>query len=108
MFQAPDSFLTGQASQNYTLNLAGRIGMVGVVFKPAGPSSLFGLPMYELTDERISLTDALGQSMAYLHEQVLDATGPAARVQVLEQFLVRHLLRKAPPSTVQTMPPTSL
>ncbi len=96
LFQAPDSFLTGQATQNYTLNLAGRIGMVGVVFKPAGLSSLFGLPMSELTDERVSLTDALGQPLAYLHEQVLEAKSPAARVQVLEQFLARQLLKKGP------------
>lgn len=94
--QAPPAFLTGQATQNYTLDLAGRIGMVGVVFKPAGLSSLFGLPMYELTDERVNLTDVLGQPIVYLHEQVLEANSPAARVQVLEQFLSRQMLKKSP------------
>ena len=93
---APAMFLTGQATQNYTLELTGRIGMVGIVFKPAGVSSLFGLPMYELTDERVSLTDALDGSMTYLHEQVLEDRTPLARVQVLERFLLRQLLKKSP------------
>ncbi len=92
----PTIFLTGQATQNYTLDLAGRIGMVGVVFKPAGLSSLFGLPMYEFTDERINLTDVLGTSMTDLHEQVLEARSGHARVQVLERFLLRQLLKKRP------------
>jgi len=93
---APAAFVTGQTTQNYTLDLVGRIGMVGVVFKPAGLSSLFGLPMYEFTDERVNLTDALGQSVRYLHEQILEAYTPNARVQVLEQFLARQLLKKGP------------
>lgn len=91
---APSMFLTGQATESYTLELSGRIGMVGVVFKPAGLSSLFGLPMYEFTDERINLTDVLGKPLVWLQEQILEAGSPAARVQLLDQFLNRQLLKK--------------
>ncbi|GAB2581226.1 DUF6597 domain-containing transcriptional factor [Spirosoma areae] len=91
---APSAFLTGQATQSYTLNLSGRVGMVGIVFKPAGVSSLFGLPMYEFTNERINLADALGKTFTFLHEQIMEADGPLARVRLLDQFLNRQLLKK--------------
>jgi AraC-like DNA-binding protein len=94
---APPAFLTGQATQSYTLELSGRIGMVGIVFKPAGLSSLFGLPMYEFTDERTSLTDVLGKPLQPLHDQLVEAGGPLERVQLLDQFLSRQVLKKGNP-----------
>ena len=91
---SPPTFLTGQATQSYKLELNGLIGMVGIVFKPAGIASFFGLPMYEFTDERINLADVLGKPLEALHEQIAEATGPVDRVQLLEQFLNRQFLRK--------------
>jgi AraC-like DNA-binding protein len=91
---APMAFLTGQATRQYELELSGRIGMVGIVFRPAGLSTLFGLPMYEFTDERISLTDVLGPSITYLHEQLAESQTAASRMAVLEQFVNRQLLSR--------------
>ncbi|GAB3998479.1 hypothetical protein GCM10028807_46290 [Spirosoma daeguense] len=90
---APSAFLTGQATQQYKLELAGRIGMVGIVFKPAGIASLFGLPMYEFSDERVSLTDIIGKSISNLYEQIQEAASPVDRVHLLELFLNRQLLK---------------
>ncbi|UFH53162.1 AraC family transcriptional regulator [Spirosoma sp. KNUC1025] len=92
---APPAFLTGQATESYKLELSGRIGMVGIVFKPAGIASLFGLPMYEFTDERVDLTDVLSTSVQLLHEQIADAGDPIQRVQLLEQFLNRQFLKRS-------------
>lgn len=91
---APPVFLTGQATQNYTLELSGYINMVGIVFKPAGISSLFGLPMYEFTDERTSLIDVLGRPVQTVYEQLADANNPTEQVQLMNQFLSRQLLSK--------------
>lgn len=93
----PESFLTGQATQNYLLTLPGRIAMVGIVFKPAGLSSLFGLPMYEFTDERTDLSDVLGAVVPTLQARLAEAEGPAARIRLLEQFLNRQLGKKSDP-----------
>ncbi|GAB3714942.1 helix-turn-helix domain-containing protein [Spirosoma flavus] len=90
---APPTFLTGQATHQYKLELTGRIGMVGIVFKPAGIASLFGLPMYEFSDERVNLYDLLGAPIRHLYAQILEATNPLARVRLLEQFLNRQLLK---------------
>lgn len=90
----PTSFLTGQATHQYELELAGKIGMIGIVFKPAGLSSLFGLPMYEFTDERVALPDILGAPVCSLHEQIGETAATAGRVALLEGFLSRQLLHR--------------
>lgn len=90
----PAAFLTGQATRQYELKLSGHIGMVGIVFRPAGLSTLFGLPMYEFTDERIALTDVLGSSLNELHEQLCEKRTTPGRIALLEQFLNRQLLRR--------------
>lgn len=90
----PAAFLTGQATRQYELELSGRIGMVGIVFRPAGVSTLFGLPMYEFTDERIALADVLGASLTDLHEQLCESRTTVGRITLLEQFLNRQLLRR--------------
>ena len=90
----PPAFLTGQATQSYMLELSGRIGMVGIVFRPTGIAALFGLPMYEFTNERVALADVLGASFTNLHEQLCECQTTTGRVAVLEQFLNRQLLRR--------------
>lgn len=89
----PKHFLTGQATKSYQLLLSGRVGMVGIVFRPAGLSTLFGLPMYEFSDERVNLRDVLGKRLGDLSDQIEDATTTAQRMGLLEQFLNHQLLR---------------
>lgn len=91
---APKAFLTGQATRQYELTLSGQIGTVGIVFRPAGMSTLFGLPMYEFTDERVALVDVLGASLNDLHEAICEHTTIAGRIALLEQFMNRQLLRR--------------
>lgn len=90
----PTAFLAGQATTRYELELTGCINMVGVVFRPAGLHSLFGLPMYEFTDERVSLSDALGPRVGTLPDQLTDALTDAGRVALLDGFLSHQLLRR--------------
>jgi len=90
----PPAFLAGQATQSYALELSGKIGMVGIVFKPSGLASLFGLPMYEFTDERVDLIDVLGNRLRSLHEQIIQAGNLTSRIQLLDQFLHQQLMKK--------------
>ncbi|MFN8357936.1 MAG: helix-turn-helix transcriptional regulator [Spirosomataceae bacterium] len=87
----PASFVSGQATQRYQLSLSGQIGIVGVVLKPAAFFSLFGVPMYEFTDERTDLTAVLGTAGQQLQEQLLNAPTDAARIALLENFLTFQL-----------------
>lgn len=90
------NFLTGQATKSYQLQLSGKIGMVGIVFRPAGLHSLFGLPMYEFSDERINLRDVLGKQIDECSDKIETATSYTERIRLLEQFLNLQFLRKQP------------
>ncbi|GAA4413857.1 hypothetical protein GCM10023187_42640 [Nibrella viscosa] len=93
----PSAFITGQATHSYQLTLQDRIDMVGVVFKPAGLNSLFGLPMYEFSDERVALSDVLGNNMQELYDRIGEASDAATRIALLEQFLLDRLSRLKSP-----------
>jgi AraC-like DNA-binding protein len=91
----PQSFLSGQSTCNYKLSLQGNIGMVGIVFKPAGMGSLFGLPMYEFSDQRTDLIDVLGKRARELSDRIGEATTRRQRIGLLEEFLLSHLAKKS-------------
>lgn len=90
----PQAFITGQSSKSYQLQMQGAIGMVGVVFKPAGISSLFRLPMYEFVDERTNLVDVLGKPALELCEQILETSATSERIHLLEHFLMSQFSRQ--------------
>jgi AraC-like DNA-binding protein len=84
----PKSFLTGQATTSYNLSVSGTIGMIGIVFRPAGMHTLFNLPLGELTDERIELGQILrGKEMRILHEKIAEASNTDERIGILTHFL---------------------
>lgn len=94
----PTAFLTGQATRSYQLQLSGTVGMVGIVFRPAGLSTLFGVPLYEFSDERTELRAVLGSGVDEWQHKIGEAATSAERIAVLEQFLNLQLLhRKAEP-----------
>ena len=88
---APRCFLTGQLTTNYRLHLSGTIAMVGIVFKPAVFGSIFRIPMVELTNKRISLEAVFGSEIEFITEQIAEATCPAAKIAVLQNFLIRKI-----------------
>lgn len=89
----PVAFLSGQSTSSYQLQLGGRIGMIGAVFRPAGLNSLFGLPMYEFTDERIELAAVLGDRIHSIQERMAEPNSATGRIQLLEAFLNSQLAR---------------
>ncbi len=90
----PQSFLTGQATTSYHLLLAGTIGMVGIVFRPAAMHTLFNLPLGELTDERFNITDILrGNEIRDLQAKIMDARNTPERISLLSHFLSIRLMK---------------
>ncbi|MFZ1529693.1 MAG: DUF6597 domain-containing transcriptional factor [Ferruginibacter sp.] len=93
----PSSFISGQAIYSYKLFLNGHISMAGIVFKPAGLASLFDLPVYEFTEERIALGNIFRESIvsetAGSLKQVL---APAEKAKHLEAFVLKMIENKLP------------
>jgi len=95
----PMQFVSGLSIYSYKLFLQGQIGIAGIVFKPSALATIFGLPMYEYTEERIDLYRIFKKQA--IDEYVLkiqSAADEAQRVRLLEEFIMKqyHLQKPEP------------
>ena len=87
----PQQFVSGQSIYTYKLFLQGKIGIAGIVFKPAALTTLFNLDSFEFTEERIDLFKALPQSYIKKYiELVKQADSAVEKVKLLEELLLHH------------------
>ena len=94
---APKQFVSGQSIYSYQLFLRGRIDIAGIVFKPAALATLFGLPTYEYTEERISLKNVFKAAAVDTLAKVLAAGAEDnEKAKLLEAFLTSQFAGKRP------------
>ncbi|WP_435357554.1 DUF6597 domain-containing transcriptional factor [Emticicia sp. SJ17W-69] len=91
--KTPKNFISGQSTKSYQLQLTGKIGMVGIVFRPAAVNTLFGLPMYEFSNERINLNDVLGKEIDQIQDRIVEAKTHQERIFILDNFLAIKALK---------------
>lgn len=98
----PMQFISGQSIYSYKLFLQGTIGVAGIVFKPAALATLFDLPMYDYTEERVDMYKVFKKEV--IDKYVADiktAAGSKRRVQLLEEFILHEYeLRKPVPDYI--------
>ena len=88
----PPSFLAGFSSRAYRLELTGRVGMLGVVFKGVSLRSFFSsVNLGELTDQRHDLSATIGSDAERLCSQLAEAPTNAVRFALIETYLMRRL-----------------
>ncbi len=92
----PACFITGQALSSYELLVCGVLKCAAIVFKPAGISSLFGLPMYEFTHERLDLREVLGSQIERIIQQIYDSPTASDKAGVLNSFLQDQWIKHEP------------
>lgn len=92
--KVPKVFVAGQATCSYDLTIENKIGMVGIVFQPAGLNTLFNIPMGEMTNERIDLGVFFTQSRVdELQEKIYVAKSIDQRIKVLIDLVNFQLMR---------------
>lgn len=90
---APKNFITGQATKSYQLKLQGTIGMIGIVFRPSAVHTIFGLPMYEFTDERLDLRSVLGKEMDIIEERLMGEFDHYKKIEIISNYLTISILK---------------
>lgn len=95
--EVPHQFVCGQSIYSYKLFLKGKIDMAGIVFKPAALASFFGLPTYEFTEERTSLSNIFPSEIwlnlvLNLEKEAIDIE----KVRIIEKFLLDQFEIKQP------------
>ena len=95
--QVPKQFVSGQSIYSYKLFLHGTIGITGIVFKPAALATIFQLPIYEYTEERIDLYKVFKKNVVdhYVNE-ISSATGEEQRIKLLEEFIMKQYQLQKP------------
>jgi AraC-like DNA-binding protein len=92
--RAPRSFIAGQATKSYSMQVIGQIGMIGIVLKPSAFTSLFNISMNLFTDSREDLELILGNEATEIMERIIEAKSGEDRVQILENYLIEKLKNK--------------
>jgi AraC-like DNA-binding protein len=89
--QVPRSFVSGQFTSNYSLELKGKIGMVGIVLRPCSIHNIFGIRMSQLVNSRAPLTFLPGLPEAILWSAVKEQTSVEGRIRILEELMLSYL-----------------
>lgn len=81
------------------ISFNGRFHAFLMDFKANGINRIFGLPMYELSDEIFSLEEVLGNQAAILEEQLAYATNVWQMACIADKFLLSFLSRRVKNNT---------
>ncbi len=93
----PQQFISGQSIYSYNLYLEGKIGLCGIVFKPAALATIFNLPMYEYVEERVDLYKIFNNAILdKVIIQIITSVDIKGKVQLLEDFLLQQIHAKKP------------
>lgn len=98
----PAQFISGPSIYSYSLSLSGNVGMAGIVFKPAALSTMFQLPMFEYTEERIDLYQIFRKDVVDKYVTgIRNANTESDRMKLLEDFIMQqYRLRKPTPDYI--------
>jgi AraC-like DNA-binding protein len=87
----PQQFVSGQSIYSYKLFLSDIIKMAGIVFKPAGLSTFWGLDSFEFTEERAELFTVLHQDYVRKYvDQIKQVEEGVEKVKLMEELLLHH------------------
>ncbi|HPF51532.1 MAG TPA: helix-turn-helix domain-containing protein [Draconibacterium sp.] len=88
----PNLVVCGQQTSYYDLALAGKTGIILIVFKPHGLRAFFNLPTRELQNENISLDLLIKSGAGELEDKLLNSKDNKQRITYIEEFLTRKLI----------------
>jgi AraC-like DNA-binding protein len=85
------SIIVGMRTRYSILETASVQSVIGVVFRPGGARHFFDAPADEFCNRPVALDQVWSSASDKLRDRLLEATGPAARLRLLEADLQRRL-----------------
>src|SRR5271166_1156544 len=85
--------VSGAHSQYQVISTAGQASIIGVHFRPGGAFPFLRMPAGELRDTSVSLDALWGSAAGDLRDQLIGASTPQHRFEILERVLVGELAR---------------
>jgi AraC-like DNA-binding protein len=90
----PATIVAGQMTRRILIRPSGHVSLFGVRFTPAGASQFFKFPLYEITDQIVELSAAVGTSGRELEEKIGEACSFGERVATFEELLLDRLAER--------------
>lgn len=87
----PESPVLGMRDRPLLVEQAGASRGIAVAMTPLGAHALFGMPLKELANAAIAVTDLLGEDAALLIEELAGAPGWPERFRILDRYLTIRL-----------------
>lgn len=91
---AAASLIAGVRSHSCHFEVTGRLGLLGIRFRPGGLYPLIPCPASDLTDQIIVAEVIFGDRVRRLESRLFDGRGDADRVRVIEQTLLALTSRR--------------
>lgn len=89
--RVPPAFIAGQAIYSYKLFFNSNIKIAGIVLKPAALATLFNLPAYQYTEERIDLKQVFKPALVErVGNELKAATDHKNQAKILESFMMQQ------------------
>lgn len=84
--------ICGQQTGYYDVSLSGKTGMILIIFRAHGIQSFLHLPIYELSNQNLSLSDLIKDDASELEDELLNSPNNQQRIIHLERFLCKRLV----------------
>ena len=81
----------GAHTRYFVIDGRAEVDVIGVHFRPGGGATLLGLPAHELTDRHVGLEDLWGAYARDLRTQLMEASTPREKFELLERILLMRL-----------------
>jgi AraC-like DNA-binding protein len=87
----PKTVICGQQTQYYDLALAGKTGMILVIFRPFGAGMFFKMPMSEIKNDNIALEYIIKSEALEIEDKLRTAKSKHLRTTLIEDFLRKRV-----------------
>ncbi|MUL76231.1 AraC family transcriptional regulator [Mycolicibacterium sp. CBMA 226] len=85
------AFLTGPGTLSYVTRIGPGEAVLTIHFRPGGALPFFGIPLADMENASVNLTDLWGAPAAVLRDQLVTAPTWSRRIAIVEDFLLARL-----------------
>ncbi|GBE66730.1 hypothetical protein MFM001_31920 [Mycobacterium sp. MFM001] len=89
----PPAFIAGAGVASYVTRIDAAQTVMTIHFRPGGALLFTGIPLGELENSCIGLSELWGHDATVLRERLVEASSAASRIVLLESFLRRRMVR---------------